>query len=70
MSEKLKLFPNLRHPLPLLLVIACIGTIDLGRPPGGRAGWRAGEVQGHHRGAGPDLCRDVGILTTSFAFGC
>ena len=33
-----------------------------GWPAGGRAGCWAGQVQGHHRGAGPDLRRDVRIL--------
>merc|ERR1712168_183363 len=32
---------------------------------GGRAGGRAGEVQGHHRGAGADLCRDVRLLNNN-----
>ena len=33
-----------------------------GRQAGGRAGGRTREVEGHHRGAGADLCRDVWIL--------
>ena len=43
-----------RHPHP-----------SPGRPAGGRAARGAGEVQGHHRGAGPDLCRDVRLLTST-----
>ena len=33
-----------------------------GRQAGGRAGGRTREVEGDHRGAGADLCRDVWIL--------
>merc|ERR1712200_228110 len=35
-----------------------------GRPAGGRAGRRTGEVHGHPRGAGADLRRDVRLLDT------
>ena len=45
-------------PLPIYLLLYTYP----GRQAGGRAGGRTREVEGHHRGAGADLCRDVWIL--------
>ena len=51
----------------LLMKTMILIHIFSGGPARGRVDEGAGEVEGNHRGAGADLCRDVRILKGKFA---